>query len=236
MSRAQSLVGKVPFGEQDVARLRRLINVFAFARSRSIRGDYVEQDDEREENLARRVGDQVRDELARLKESIVKEKDLDWQQTLPFAWRLPVQSLELLQNEAVFLFRKLPDIPLCVQLRSHPAVACLLRVHDHASISPDIFRIIVDMFFPNAFRTENEQAVRRSVAKEKKQDARLLKQYRYIVQHDHDNVPDDVAEPAGECVLAKRNGREVEVFKRAIVNGRAFQCVASQVCPSRLGG
>ncbi|BGP30827.1 hypothetical protein JCM10296v2_002584 [Rhodotorula toruloides] len=200
MSRAQSLVGKVPFGEQDVARLRRLVNVFAFARSRSIRGNYVEQDDEREENLARRVGDQVRDELARLKESMLK--DLDWQRTVPFAWRLPVQSLELLQNEEVFLFRKLPDIPF---------------------IAPDIFRIIVDMFFPNAFRTENEQAVRRSVAKEKKQDARLLKRYRSIVQHDHDNVPDDVAEPAGECVLAKQNGREVEVFKRAIVNGNAFQ-------------
>ncbi|KAJ8296064.1 DNA (cytosine-5)-methyltransferase 1 [Rhodotorula toruloides] len=202
MSRAQSLVGKVPFGEQDVARLRRLINVFAFARSRSIRGGFVEQDDEREEKLARRVGDQVRDDLARWKESAVKEKDLDWQQNLPFAWRLPVQSLELLQNEEVFLFRKLPDIPF---------------------IAPDIFRLIVNIFFPNAFRTENEQAVRRSVAKEKKQDARLLKQYRTIVQHDHDNVPDDVAEPAGECVLAKRNGREVEVFKRAIVNGRAFQ-------------
>ncbi|GAA6051059.1 hypothetical protein NBRC10513_000933 [Rhodotorula toruloides] len=202
ISRAQSLVGKVPFGEQDVARLRRLINIFAFARSHSIRGSYVEEDDEREEKLARRVGDQVRDELARLKESMRKEKDLDWQQTLPLSWRLPVQSLELLQNEEVFFFRKLPDIPF---------------------IAPDVFRIIVDMFFPNAFRTENEEVVRQAVAEEKKRDARLLERYRSIVQRDHDNVPDDVAEPEGECTIAKQNGKDVEVFRRAIVNGRTFQ-------------
>ncbi|PRQ73103.1 S-adenosyl-L-methionine-dependent methyltransferase [Rhodotorula toruloides] len=40
------------------------------------------------------------------------------------------------------------------------------------------------MFFPNAFRTENEEVVRQAVAEEKKRDARLLERYRSIVQHD----------------------------------------------------
>ncbi|BGP23516.1 DNA (cytosine-5-)-methyltransferase [Rhodotorula toruloides] len=196
-----SLVGKVPFDATTLERMRRLLNVFAYARSRTIRGGYVEEGDEREEDFARRFGDEVRDELERLKEPLREETELDWQRSLPFAWRLSAENLELRPEEVILLFRKLPDIPFIV---------------------PDLYRLIAE-FFPHAFRTHDLDAVRKCTAKEKKRDARLLERCRRIVQGDHDGDSDDVADPVGDFVMAKVKGRNVEVFTKAIVNGKTFQ-------------
>lgn len=111
---SRSLVGRVSFDETLLQRVRRLLNVFTYARSRSIRGNYVEEGDEREEVEAEKVAKQIRYELVRLQETPREARDMAWQRSLPFEWRVSVEDLQLQETEEVLLFRKLLDIPLCV--------------------------------------------------------------------------------------------------------------------------
>jgi len=83
-----------------------LLNVWAFARSKRIRGAFsTEEEDQEVENVAR----DVRRQLATMKEE--RPTLPAWQKSLPADWRSPVSQLKLEDKLARLLFHSLPNIP-----------------------------------------------------------------------------------------------------------------------------
>jgi len=89
-----------------------LLNIWAFGRSKRIRGAYSEDDRE-----VKKVAQDVSQILEDLKEEQGEDEQepnqiLDWQKKLPADWRCSVSKLELEKEFNRLLFENLPNIPL----------------------------------------------------------------------------------------------------------------------------
>lgn len=103
-----AVTAAIPY-EPSVVRARRLLNLYTFARSHAIRGDFLHPSAD-EEARAEAVEEMAKQVVKALK---VVSGATDWQKTLPFDWRLAPEEVRFHDaKDKQALFRLLPNIPL----------------------------------------------------------------------------------------------------------------------------
>lgn len=130
-----------------------LLNVWAFARSKRIRGAFSLEEEE-EEEAVKTVARQVRRQLAALKKEPLSRRN--WQRALPPDWRCATSKLKLEDKLCQLLFQSLPNIPWRVFSHllfpcdsAHNSSRCVLRT------SPKIYSSIEPHFLPFSTRTHD---------------------------------------------------------------------------------
>ena len=239
--------------EPHVRLFRRLLNLYVFARTHSIRGNYVPEggldEDEDEDNERREASKVVDDILCRI-EAGAQEGDLAWQDELPAFWRWRErddarEQPKLDSSHKLLVFRALPDLPLYVfslSLGSSFTKRMLMLFYSLAcSVTPDIYKIVAPFFPRHMFRTDDVDRAEHDKERDKRTASTNVNKYRAVVQADLE-TQDDPAESVGRCDVktspAFVNDRsltdKVRMWKSAVVNDVTYQCVPpSWPCASR---
>ncbi|GAA5835869.1 hypothetical protein JCM9279_002126 [Rhodotorula babjevae] len=212
--------------EPHVRLFRRLLNLYVFARTHSIRGSYILEggldEDEDEDDERREASKVVGNILSRIKAE-ARARDLAWQDELPAFWREPIGALELHDPahdpvHDLLVFRSLPDLPF---------------------VTPDIYKIVAPFFPRHMFRTDDVDQAERDKAREKRTTSTLVNKYRAVVQEDLE-TQDDPAESVGRFDVktspAFVNDRsltdKVRTWKSAVVNDVTYRTGDIVVLPS----